>query len=39
MKIILFNDTDIMKWPLKVNKISEKTKALPLKDIKNLPDN
>ena len=40
-KIILFNDPDInIKWPLKVNKISKKDKkALPLKDIKNLPDN
>ena len=40
-KIILFNDPDInIKWPLKVNKISEKDKkALPLKNIKKLPDN
>ena len=40
-KIVLFNDPDInVKWPIKVNKVSEKDKkGLPLKQIKNLPDN
>ena len=39
-KIVLFNDPDInIKWPIKVNNVSEKDKkALPLKKIKNLPD-
>ena len=39
--IVSFNDPDInIKWPIKVNKVSEKDKnALPLKQIKNLPDN